>query len=147
METSIRRAFAAALIASTLLAGHGAARAQPAANAEADTSRAMEAAYIAVPVVRDGRLVNYLFVTVRVDIAPNVDLWRTRERAHFLRDALLRAAHRTPLADAAHADQLNRPVALAAFRTAAQQALGAGAVRGVTIAAVNSSRPAYMANR
>ena len=147
METSIRRAFAAALIASTLLAGHGAAHAQPAANAEADSARTMDAAYIAVPVVREGRLVNYLFVSVRIDIAPNVDLWRTRERAHFLRDALLRAAHRTPLADAAHADQLHRPAALAAFRAAAQQALGAGAVRGVTIVAVNSSRPAYLANR
>ncbi|MDX2237258.1 MAG: hypothetical protein NW203_06810 [Hyphomonadaceae bacterium] len=137
----MRRAIAAALIASTLLAGLSAARAQPAAaEADADAARSMDAAYIAVPVVRDGRLVNYIFVSLRVDIAPGVDLWRTREKAHFLRDALVRAAHRTPMVSAADDDALDRPVALAAFRAAAQEALGARAVRGLSIVEVQSSR-------
>jgi hypothetical protein len=107
----------------------------------------MEAAYIAVPVVREGRLVNYLFVTLRIDIANGVDLWRTRERAHFLRDSLVRAAHRTDLVDPARDDQLNRPAALAVFRAAAQEALGARAVRAITIADVRSSRPTRSAGR
>lgn len=135
----MRRAIAAALIASTLLAGLSAARAQPAA-VDADAARSMDAAYIAVPVVRDGRLVNYIFVSLRLDIAPGVDLWRTREKAHFLRDALVRAAHRTPMVSADDDDALDRPVALAAFRAAAQEALGARAVRGLSIVEVQSSR-------
>ncbi|MGE0047281.1 MAG: hypothetical protein AB7J28_13950 [Hyphomonadaceae bacterium] len=143
----MRRAIAAALIASTMLAGLSAANAQPAANAEAESARTMDAPYIAVPVVRQGRLVNYLFVSVRVDIAPGVDLWRTRERAHFLRDALVRAAHQGQLAHATRDDQLNQPAAIAAFRTAAQSALGARAVRGVAIVSVQSSRPVRTAAR
>lgn len=136
----MRRAIAAAMIASTLLAGLSArAAAQPAEHA-ADTSRTMEAPYIAVPVVRNGTLVNYLFVTLRLDVAPGVDLWRTRERAHFLRDALIRAAHRTSLVDPARDDQLNRPAALAAFRAAAVEALGAQAVGGLTITSTYSTR-------
>ncbi len=137
----MKRAIAAALLASTLLAGL--AHAQPkgdAASAAAESGRTMDAAYIAVPVVREGRLVNYLFVTLRIEIAPGVDLWRTRERAHFLRDALVRAAHQRPIAHATRDDQLDNSAALAAFRAAAQEALGAQAVRTVTIVSTYSSR-------
>jgi len=139
MRHAVRRAIAAAMLASTMLAGHSAAVAQPSTQ-EADSGRTMDAAYIAVPVVRDGRLVNYLFVTVRVDIASGVDLWRTREKAHFLRDALVRAAHATPLASTERVDQLNEPAALRAFRGAAREALGERAVRSVSILQVHSSR-------
>ena len=137
----IRRAAAAALIASTLLSGLSVARAQPQGGGEAaDVARTMDAPFIAVPVVRNGRLVNYVFVSLRVDIAPGVDIWRTREKAHFLRDALVRAAHRTPLADPTNDDAINRPAALASFRAAAEQALGARAVRNITIVHTQSSR-------
>jgi hypothetical protein len=145
-KQSMSRAIAAALVASTLLAGHSVAFAQPSAS-ESESVRAMDATYVAVPVVRGGRLVNYLFVSVRVDIANGVDLWRTRERAHFLRDSLVRAAHRGDLADPARDDGLNRPVALAAFSAAAQEALGPRAVRSVSIIEIRSSRSARTATR
>lgn len=135
----MKRVIAAAMIASTMLAGLKAS-AQPAAPTAAEASRSMDAAYIAVPVVRDGVLVNYLFVTMRIDIAPQVDLWRTRERAHFLRDSLVRAAHRTSLADARRDDALNTPLAIQVFSAAAREALGANAVRNLTIQSAYSSR-------
>ncbi|MBI1250154.1 MAG: hypothetical protein GC189_01625 [Alphaproteobacteria bacterium] len=135
----MRRAIAAALIASTMLAGLSAASAQPSAS-EAETQRSMDAMHIAVPVVQNGRLVSYIFASVRVDIAGGVDLWRTREKAHFLRDALIQAAHQAPLTDPANMDALNRPAAIAAFRRAAEQTLGPRAVRGVSIISTQSSR-------
>src|SRR5262245_15105608 len=54
---------------------------------------------IAAPIVVRGVVVNYVFVTVRVDLAPGtpsqtIDALRAKE-PHF-RDALVRAAHRTP---------------------------------------------------
>jgi hypothetical protein len=136
-----KRAIAAAMLASTMLAGlANSASAQPAAQAEAGAARTMDAPYIAVPVVRNGVLVNYLFVSLRLDIDNSVDLWRTRERAHFLRDALVRAAHRTSLADPRRDDQLNQPLALQTFRAAAAEALGPRAVRNMTIVSSYSSR-------
>lgn len=143
----MKRAIAAALVASTLLAGLANAAQPKADSSAAEASRSMDAPYIAVPVVRDGRLVNYLFVTLRVDISPSVDLWRTRERAHFLRDALVRAAHRTALADASRDDQLNNQLATATFRAAAQQALGERAVRNLTIVSAYSARRATESQR
>lgn len=138
----MKRAIIMALLASTLLAGHAAA--QPSAKSKGDdsaaTSRSMDAPYLAVPVVRDGQLVNYLFVSVRFDISPSVDLWRTREQAHYLRDALVRASHQTPLADPRDDNLLNEARALEVFRATAARVLGERTVRSVSIVSSYSSR-------
>ena len=140
----MKRAVAMALIASTLLAGLANASA-PAAKAKAEegaatTSRSMDAPYLAVPVVRNGQLVNYLFVSIRIEITSGVDLWRTRERAHFLRDTLVRASHSADLADPEDANVLNEARAIEIYRAAAVQALGANAVGAVSVVAFYSSR-------
>jgi hypothetical protein len=147
---AVARAIAAAMIASTLLAGlanasggggHGGEK-EKAKEEEgpSTTARSMDAPYLAVPVVREGRLVNYLFVSLRIEIAPQVDLWRTRERAHFLRDALVRASHSTDLADPHNNNALNEALALQVYRAAAIQALGERAVGPIQIVATYSSQ-------
>ncbi len=144
---AIARAVAAAMIASTLLAGLANASG-PSEKANGETgeespelsSRSMDAPYLAVPVVRNGQLVNYLFVSLRIQITPQVDLWRTRERAHFLRDALVRASHANDLADPNDANLLNEARAVAVYRAAAVQALGERAVGGVSVVASYSSQ-------
>lgn len=151
MRHAIKRAMAAALLASTLMAGltvarateghgggHGAEK-EKGGEAGADVSRSMDAPYLAVPVMRDGQLVNYLFVSLRIQIAPHVDLWRTRERAQFLRDALVRASHANSLADPNDNNKLNEALALQVYRQAAVQSLGANAVAGISIISTYSS--------
>ncbi|MGQ0534195.1 MAG: hypothetical protein ACT4OF_16120 [Caulobacteraceae bacterium] len=147
-QHAIARAIAAAMIASTLLAGLANASG-PAANAKEKgeteegaqtSSRSMDAPYLAVPVVREGVLVNYLFVSIRIEIANGVDLWRTRERAHFLRDALVRASHAHDLADPNDSNALNEARAIEVYRAAAIQALGERAVGPVTVVATYSSQ-------
>lgn len=142
----MKRAIIAAMIASTLMAGLAAAS-PPAAKtkgaeggAEAGSGRTMDAPYLAVPVLRDGQLVNYLFVSVRFEIAPGVDLWRTRERAHFLRDALVRVCHSTQLASADDPNTLDQARALQVFRTTAAHVLGENAVGRVSIISSYSSQ-------
>lgn len=148
---AVARAIAAAMIASTLLAGlanasggggHGDAAKEKGKEDEgpATSGRSMDAPYLAVPVVREGHLVNYLFVSLRIEINPQVDLWRTRERAHFLRDALVRASHSNDLADAHDNNTLNEALALQVYRTAAIQALGDRAVGAIQIVATYSSQ-------
>lgn len=143
----MKRAIIAAMIASTLMAGLAAAN-PPApkgghggggSDEAAASGRSMDAPYLAVPVVRDGRLMNYLFVSVRFEIAPSVDLWRTREQAQFLRDALVRAAHANQLASATNPNQLDEARAIQVFRTAAVQVLGERAVGRVSIVSSYSS--------
>jgi len=142
----MKRAIAMVLLGSALLAGLAYAAGPPAAEKGEDTeeaatsARSMDAPYLAVPVVRDGQLVNYLFVSIRIEIAQGVDLWRTRERAHFLRDALVRASHATDLADPEDNNALNEARAIQVYRAAAVQALGERAVGEVAIVATYSSQ-------
>lgn len=144
----MKRTVIMATIASTLLAGLANASASgPAAKAKGGDgeaseaiARSMDAPYLAVPVVRDGQLVNYLFVSARIEISNAVDLWQTRERAHFLRDALVRASHANDLAQTEDSDALNEPRAIEVYRAAAIQALGEQAVARVIIVASYSSR-------
>jgi hypothetical protein len=148
---AVARAIAAAMVASTLLAGlanasggggHGGdkEKAKAEEGEPATSARSMDAPYLAVPVVREGRLVNYLFVSLRIEISPQVDLWRTRERAHFLRDALVRASHSNDLADPHDNNTLNEARALQVYRAAATQALGEHAVSGISVVATYSSQ-------
>ena len=145
---AIARAIAAAMVASTLLAGLAnasgpAAKAKSKGEAEGGeqlSTRSMDAPYLAVPVVRNGNLVNYLFVSIRIEISQGVDLWRTREKAHFLRDALVRASHSNDLVDPNDSNALNEARAIEVYRAAAMQALGENAVGPVTIVATYSSQ-------
>jgi hypothetical protein len=148
-QHAVARAIAAAMIASTLLAGLANASGPAAKSKEesetgegAQTSgRSMDAPFLAVPVVRNGQLVNYLFVSIRIEITNSVDLWRTRERAHFLRDALVRASHTaTDLVDPNDSNALNQARAIEVYRAAAIQALGENAVGPITIVATYSSQ-------
>jgi hypothetical protein len=51
---------------------------------------------VAMPIVVQGRLVNYVFVYVRVNFRNGVDIARVREKEPMFRDALVREGHRTP---------------------------------------------------
>ncbi len=146
----MKRAIAMALMASTLLAGLASSGALASGSAEktkagegeaaATTSRSMDAPYLAVPVVRNGQLTNYVFVSLRIEITTHVDLWATRERAHFLRDALVRASHSNDLSDPNDPNALNQARALEVYRAAAIASLGERAVGPVSIVATCGSR-------
>ena len=51
---------------------------------------------IALPVVVEGRLVNYIFVSLRLNLAPSADSVKLRAKEPWFRDAMVRAGHRTP---------------------------------------------------
>ena len=110
-------------------------------SAEAESARAMDVLNLVAPVVRNGRLVNYLFINARIQLAPGVDVWRTREKGHFLRDALVRAVHKQSIAAADRDAQINPAATNALISTVARQTLGANAVRSVEILSVSSLRP------
>lgn len=55
---------------------------------------------VALPIVLNGRLINYVFVQVRINLAKGADAPKIREKEPWFRDALVRAGHRTPFTKA-----------------------------------------------
>jgi len=51
---------------------------------------------VALPIVVNGRLINYVFVSVRILLSGQANTARLRAKEPFFRDALVRLAHRTP---------------------------------------------------
>lgn len=100
---------------------------------ELDTARGMEVASVPAPVFGDGKLYNYFFLNVRIEIAEGQNLVRMRERVQFVRDALVRGLHKTSVAKPSSMDVLDEEAALAVVRAAAEEALGKKAVSGVEI--------------
>jgi len=51
---------------------------------------------LALPIVVDGRLVNYVYVTLRLGLSAQADAPKLRNMEPYFRDALVRAGHRDP---------------------------------------------------
>jgi hypothetical protein len=88
---------------------------------------------VALPVVVNGRLLNYVFVYIRINLTPTADLARWRDREPYFRDALVRLAHRTPFTvptDYTRIDEARLKVALFQAATAIT---GPGAVASIQI--------------
>jgi hypothetical protein len=51
---------------------------------------------IALPVVVGGKLINYVFVSLRLNLSPSADSVKLRAKEPWFRDAMVRAGHRSP---------------------------------------------------
>jgi len=87
------------IAASLIVACWAALAATPSLAAEpvkADVEQAVSVSPVALPIIVDGRLTNYVFVTIKVLLTPAADPHVIGQKEPYFRDALVRAAHRTP---------------------------------------------------
>ena len=88
---------------------------------------------LAEPLMVDGQVVNYIFVTVRIDLTPSANAAKLREREPYFRDALVRAGNRTPFTLASDYTKIDEARLVASLTRDAVAIAGAGAVRGVKV--------------
>ena len=85
------------------------------------------------PAVVHGRLVNYIFTDVRLTLSKGADAAKLQEREPFLRDALVRAATRTPFNPPQDGVRLDEPRLKAEVLRQAAAQFGPGKVVSVEI--------------
>jgi hypothetical protein len=88
------RAFLVALALGSILVADAAAASEGGAKPAPST---VLMSPVALPVIIDGRIANYIYVTLRLQLGPKVDAAKMREKEPFFRDAMVRAAFRAPL--------------------------------------------------
>lgn len=88
---------------------------------------------VALPIVVGGKVVNYVFVNVRIDLAPTADAVKIREREPYFRDALVRAAHRTPFTLAGDYTKIDEARLRATLMRDAIALTSRGAIRDVVV--------------
>ena len=126
---ALTRMLAPALLALVAMAG-GAEAADSSAKPSAPY---MDLQPIGFPAIIHGRLVNYVFADVRLMLGRNADAARLQDQEPFLRDALVRAATRTPFNPPQDGVHLDEPRLKAEVMRQANALLGPGKVLSVDI--------------
>lgn len=93
----------------------------------------VDLAPVALPVVLDGRVINYVFVSVRVNLRPSADAQKLQSKEPYFRDALVRAAHRAPFTRYDDYTQLDDAKLKASLYSDATAIAGPGQIASISI--------------
>ena len=88
---------------------------------------------VGLPIIVDGRVINHVFVELRLHVKAGQPLEAVRAKDAFMRDALVRAGHRTPFVLANDWNRINGRSLSTALMQIANQQVGAGTVTRVEI--------------
>jgi hypothetical protein len=98
-----------------------------------DTGQYVDISPVALPVAVNNKLINYVFVSVRVNLTNGADAIKLRDKEPFLRDALVRSGHRSPFTLATDYTRLDEGRLKAALWPDAVSILGRGNVVGIVV--------------
>ena len=101
---------------------------------------ALSIAGLGLPVIEGGRLRNYVFVSLRLMLGSGRTIEQMRPKEAYFRDALVKAAHRTPFTVPGDWTRLNEQALSAAMVSAANAIAGRGSVTRVEVVAQNPRR-------
>lgn len=88
---------------------------------------------VGLPIITEGRLRNYVFVSLRMHLGGSATPETMRTKEAFLRDALVRSAHRTPFIVADDWTRVDAAAVSASLMRSAATIAGRGSVTRVEI--------------
>ncbi len=91
----------------------------------------VDLAPVALPIVEGGKLRNYVFVSLRLNLAPSADPTKLREKGPYFRDALVRAGHRRPFTVAGDLTRIDEAALKATMMRECAAIVGPGVVISV----------------
>ncbi|WP_293539729.1 hypothetical protein [Phenylobacterium sp.] len=98
-----------------------------------DANARLDLSGIGLPILREGRVVNFVFIRARVELAPGLTPAEIEAREPFIRAGLVRAAYRNPMNAANDLMSLDRKRFEAVLLQEAKAAFGASRVRSVLL--------------
>ena len=128
-----RRIFSVAAVALALSVTNTSVAAADKAEEKGDVGQYVDLQPVGLPVVSNGRLVNYVFVYVRVNLTSAANVSRLREKEPFFRDALVRAGHRMPFNSPSDLGKIDAPRLIATLSRDAAIITGPGQIRSVVV--------------
>lgn len=126
----LRRIFIAYALAMLPVTAHAAGKTEPPPK---DAGQYVELLPVALPIVADGRLVNYVFVYVRINLVGSANPAPLRAREPHFRDALVRAGHRTPFTLATDYSKIDAAKLAATMMREGAAIAGPGQIKSVVV--------------
>lgn len=129
---------AAALAVGLLIAAAPASASVAAEDPATPQTVSLEA--VALPIVVDGKLVNYVFCSIQLGISPKADGAQVRAKEPYFRDDLVRAAHRKPFTRPDDYMRVDEAGVRAEVMRFAASTFGPGVVQSVVITKQTSQK-------
>jgi hypothetical protein len=90
-------------------------------------------ASVAIPVFEGRNVVNYLFLSIKVNLTAKADQGKLRDKEPYFRAVLVKAAHKTSFALAGHDDKLDEARFKSAMMIEFAKVAGPGMIESVEI--------------
>ncbi len=130
----IRSHFVIVLVLSAFMGTHAlAAAVKPPEAGETNADLRLDLSGVGLPVLKDGRVMNFVFVRARIYLNPGLARAEVDAREPFIREALLRSAYRSPLNPPNDFMSLDPKVFEAVLLRDARSVLGAKIVSSVRL--------------
>jgi len=100
----------------------------------------VQLAPVSVPVVVSGRVVNYLFLNIKVSLTPKANESKMRDMEPYFRDAIIRAAYKTSFAQASHIDKLDETRFKTVMLVEFSKITGPGGIKSIDILSQSSRK-------
>jgi len=88
---------------------------------------------VALPIIVDGRLLNYVFCSIKLELYPNADGAKVRAKEQYFRDDLVRMGHRNPFTRKDDYTKVDEAKVRAEVMRIAPGLVGPGVIRSATI--------------
>ncbi len=95
---------------------------------------------VALPIIVDGQLINYVFCSIRLDLYPNADGSKVRAKEEYFRDDLVRMGHRMPFTRKDDYTKVDEARVRAEVLRIAPTLVGTGVIRSATITKQSSQK-------
>jgi hypothetical protein len=125
-----RRDLVAASLAAPAIAAAATARA---GDKQAPAAGSLGIAGVGLPIISDGRIRNYVFVSLRLHLGESATPESMRPKEAYLRDALVRAGHRTPFVVDGDWTRIDTAAMSASLMRSAVSIAGRGAVTRIEV--------------
>lgn len=122
-----------ALLTAALIAGLAAGPALAADSGAPPAPDSVTLSAVALPLIFDGQVVNYVFVTVKLMLTPSADVIAIHDKEPYFRDALVREAHRSPFVRPNDYNHLDDARLKAAIFREVTGIVGPGKIRAVVL--------------
>jgi hypothetical protein len=107
---------------------------------EAPKPQTMSLEAVALPVIVDGKLINYVFCSITLLLAPNADGSKVRAKEQYFRDDLVRTGHRTPFTLRDNYSKVDEAKVRAEIMRFAPTVVGPGVVQSANITKQSSQK-------
>lgn len=125
----MRKILTLLVLSASLLATPSLAEEKPAAKAEP----MIQLAPVALPITQDGRIVNYVFLSIKVMLSPKADMFKLVNQEPYYRDALVRAAHRQNMGKPGDPNRVDEAVVKATLKREAASFMDARLITGIQV--------------